>query len=452
MSDQRPNYFLADLPPEAPLTAAMVTEAVRNLRSNREKFLSERPTSNLIHILSNLAEDWLDPAFPYRRMALTEPSGFPAATLERGLDSFFSQLTTEAFENLVVQDLGHSERLDRMVPATEEFRARVMATAHGPEVLVHVTAGNLPVPALMSLVLGMLVRCGQFVKCASGASLIPRLFAHSLYDREPKLGACIEIAEWPGGSTELEHALFAAADCVTATGSDETLASIQRVLPPRVRFLPYGHRVSFGYVSQEALSRSGTPQVIERAGADVVAWNQLGCLSPHLFYVENGGSVPPEKFAELLAAELERREQSEPRGPLPVEEAAQIATTRGFYQVRAAHTAETRCWSSRESTDWTVVFETDGQFRLSCLNRFIFVKPVNTLTDALHNAASVKGQVSTVGIAAPGQKAQELAAQLSRWGATRICPLGQMQNPPLTWRHDGRPALADLVTWTDWES
>ena len=37
------------------------------------------------------------------------------------------------------------------------------------------------------------------------------------------------------------------------------------------------------------------------------------------------------------------------------------------------------------------------------------------------------------------------------WGVTRVCPLGQMQNPPLTWRHDGRPALGDFVTWVDWE-
>jgi hypothetical protein len=27
-----------------------------------------------------------------------------------------------------------------------------------------------------------------------------------------------------------------------------------------------------------------------------------------------------------------------------------------------------------------------------------------------------------------------------------------MQNPPLTWRHDGRPALGDLLTWTDCEN
>ena len=42
-------------------------------------------------------------------------------------------------------------------------------------------------------------------------------------------------------------------------------------------------------------------------------------------------------------------------------------------------------------------------------------------------------------------------AELAHWGVARVCPLGQMQNPPLAWRHDGRPALEDLVTWTDWE-
>ena len=73
------------------------------------------------------------------------------------------------------------------------------------------------------------------------------------------------------------------------------------------------------------------------------------------------------------------------------------------------------------------------------------------LTAALQGADPIRGKVSTVGIAVPEDRAAEIATQLARWGATRICPLGQMQRPPLTWRHDGRPALGDLVTWTDWE-
>ena len=161
--------------------------------------------------------------------------------------------------------------------------------------------------------------------------------------------------------------------------------------------------------------------------------------------------MSPERFAELLADELARREQTEPRGELATPHAAAIASRRGIYEVRAAHSPETLMWHSKESTAWTVVFEADARFQTSCLNRFIYVKTVKDLTQLLQYAEVVRGKVSTVGIAAAEHQAEELAGQLARWGATRVCPLGQMQNPPLTWRHDGRPALGDLVTWTDWE-
>jgi hypothetical protein len=284
---------------------------------------------------------------------------------------------------------------------------------------------------------------------------LPRLFAHSLYDADPKLGACLEIAEWRGGNADLETALFAEADCVTATGSDETLAAIRARLPAKTRFLGYGHRVSFGFVDSAVLHGSSARQIISNAADDVVAWNQLGCLSPHVIYVESGGEVSPEQFAELLADELERREQTEPRGELATEHAAVIASRRAFYEVRAAAQAEglgTLMWHSKNSTAWTVIYEADPRFQLSCLNRFVYVKGVKDLQEMLQNAESVRDQVSTVGIAAPERKTHELAEQLARWGVTRVCPLGRMQNPPLTWRHDGRPVLGDMVTWTDMET
>jgi len=79
------------------------------------------------------------------------------------------------------------------------------------------------------------------------------------------------------------------------------------------------------------------------------------------------------------------------------------------------------------------------------------VKAVPDLKTLLENLESIHDRVSTVGLAVAGDQAAETTRQLARWGVLRICPLGQMQNPPLTWRHDGRPALGDLVTWTDYE-
>ena len=451
-----PNYFYADLPPEAELTPTMLTGACQAIKRNREKHLAPRTTADLINLLGELGANWRHADFPFRKFALEQgpaATGFSRATLERGLDTFFRELTATNLEMLVAQELGHAQRLDKLsAPRAEEAVGRA-ALARGPELIAHIAAGNLPNPTLMSLALGLLARSAQFVKCARGTSFLPRLFAHSIYDADKKIGGCLEIAEWRGGHATLETALFAEADCVTATGSDETLADIRSRLPVTKRFLGYGHQLSFAFVASDAFAGGRLSQTVACAAADVTAWDQHGCLSPHVIYVETGGNVTPEKFAELLATELAAWELREPRAPLPAAEAAAIASRRGIYEVRAAHDPDaTRHWCSEGSTAWTVVFEADARFQVSCLNRFIYVKPVKDLTQALQQAEVVRGKVSTVGLAAPEVKAGELATQLARWGVTRVCPLGRMQSPPLTWRHDGRPALGDLVTWTDVEA
>ncbi len=450
-----PNYFLADLPPEAVLSPVMITEACLTLKRNRECYLANRSTESLIKTLSRVADSWLEPDYSFRKYALAlgpAKTGFSRETLARGLDNFFGQLARDNFHALLVQEFGDAKRLDALTATAADQRHNRMAIINAPEFQVHIAAGNIPNPTMMSIVFGLLTCSAQFVKCASGSSFLPRLLAHSIYEADPKLGACLEVAEWRGGNALLETALFAEADCVTAIGSDETLEAIKAQLPVTIRFLGHGHRVSFGFVAGEDLFGSSAKKIVARAADDVVAWNQLGCLSPHVIYVQLGGEVSPEQFAELLADELDKREQTEPRGELPAEDAAMIASRRGIYEVRAAHAPETtRHWCSKDSTAWTVVYEADARFQMSCLNRFVYVKAVADLTTALQGADDIRGKVSTVGIAVPEDKVQEIATQLARWGATRICPLGQMQNPPLTWRHDGRPALGDLITWTDWE-
>jgi hypothetical protein len=439
------SYFLADLPPEAELTAGLIAEACQALKRNRQRYLEERPTDGIIRLLDALGREWRSADFPFRKMALAAD---PAETgLSVGWDAFFKQLTAANLEILLRQDLGHARRLDGFFSAEGE---RGLALARGPELLVHIAPGNLPIPTLTEMVLGLLARSAQFVKCASGASFLPRLFAHSIYEADRKLGACLEIAEWKGGHHALEEALLAEADCVVATGSDETLAALRHRVPARSRFIGYGTRVSFGYITAEAFEQMPR-EVAQGAARDVSAWNQLGCLSPHVLYIEGSGEGMGEAFAAMLAEELEAVEKTHPRGVLGVEEAAAIARRRAFYEVRAAHSPDTQMWASPSSTAWTVVLESDPRFQLSCLNRFIYVKMVSNAAQALQGAEMVREKISTVGLASTEAQAPELARQFARWGAKRVCPLGQMQNPPLCWRHDGRPALGDLLTWCDWE-
>src|SRR5437867_10692169 len=148
-----PDYFFADLPQGAELTAAMITEACQALRRNRDHYLANRSTQSLIEILSRVAEEWVQSDYRFRKLALdqgAQETGFAPATLCSGLDAFFGQLTPENLEGLVSQELGHQQRLDRFVATEWEEQSQRRSLAVGPRLLVHVTAGNLPNPALMS--------------------------------------------------------------------------------------------------------------------------------------------------------------------------------------------------------------------------------------------------------------------------------------------------------------
>ena len=181
-----PNYFLADLPPEAVLSPVMITEACHTLKRNRERYLAGRSAENIIQTLSDVAKGWLQPENRFRNLALERAGvqasarasdtlkrelqqgapgpAFSRVTLEKGLDNFFRQLTRENFHALLEQELGDA------INATGEAaspRHAPHVTRHfwrGPEFLVHITAGNIPNPALMSIVLGLLTRSAQFVK------------------------------------------------------------------------------------------------------------------------------------------------------------------------------------------------------------------------------------------------------------------------------------------------
>ncbi len=432
----------------------MIAEACQTLRRNRERFLLPRSTEAIVQTLVEVARAWLAPHSPWRALALEQgpaATGLSRESLGEGLDGFFRQFSPRGWNALLVQELGHPQRLDRLVSNDAETFSGTASLARGPGVLVHWTAEESPLPLFTALVQGLLVRSAQFVRCAPGTSLLLRLLAHSLRDLEPKLASCLEIAEWPAGAEPLETALWTEADAVLACDDEERLAVLRRTCPGRVRLLAGTPKLGAGYVAREVLGSYDEAQVLASAARDVMAWDQLGPLAPHVVFVEMGGLLPPEKFAARLADELAKSETNCPRGAVPEPVRAALERHREFYRVRAAGGGPTQLWCSPGSTAWTVVYEPDPRFLVSPRRRFIHVKGVETTEECLHQAEAYRGVWTTVGLAADGVRGAELARTFAEWGITRICPLGRMQAPPLTWRPWGRPALGDLVTWAQWE-
>lgn len=430
-----------------PITIAQIQEAVARTREARERVLQHRSTDAVVTALAQTAKNWLDPNSRWRARAVAEapgPTRFSEAMVNEAVNLTFGALTPEAFGELLDRELGNRRVLDEFC-----LRGRAHSKAIGPRMIAHILAGNVPPPGVVSICRGLLLRAANLVRVSSHDPVFPALFVESLREVDAELADCVAVLDWPKQETALTQFALAEANAVIAYGDDMTIAALKRLAPPAAQFLSYGHKVSFAVVAKEAMTSENLPALAEAAAFDASVYDQQGCLSPHLFYVEERGELGPRKFAETLAQAMDAYQQRVPRGQLSPEEAASVSQVRQSYEFRGASDRRVAVWASPTPNAWTVIYEDDPSFTPSCLHRTVFVKPTDGYKRVLDSVKRFSSQISTVGVVPLNERAMGFAADLAKMAVHRVCPIGQMQRPPLSWHHDGRPNLADLVRWTD---
>ncbi len=336
--------------------------------------------------------------------------------------------TAEDLSAWLQAELGSSDALDRWV---EHGAGKTKALA--PGLILHVVSGNTPHAALQSLIGGLLLGSRNAVKLPQSGLVEVDEFVSRLPD---VLQRMVET------SAVLPAAWLAAADTVIVFGSDETVADLRARTPGGKIFIGHGHKASLGIVWADPGFAS-----CQGAARDASLFDQQGCLSPQVFYVRETSPGFARAYAEHLASAMDRFNRTHPRGPLTVEEKAEIANLRAAYRFRAAGDLRVALWEGGGDMDWTVVYEEDAWFPASPLHRVIFVKPLpENFADAIGPAAAHIGAVGLFPCT------EELADRFMELRPSRFCPIGRMQDPPWTWHNGGIPPLASLVKWVDFEA
>jgi len=389
-------------------TGVAITAAIARLRRNHTEILALMPQTEVVNRLAALAKLWRDPAYALRREAEKWQQPFPFKMVEVSLDALLHSLTPEALWQLI---------------DAEDVR-----DAQGYPVIGHVIAGNTPLLAWVSIIRALLVRSASFVKLPSGpAAEWGKFFCHSLFQVSPDLRFCVELAEWPGGTTELDAALCAGADLVMAHGGDGTISALRGLCSSPKPFVGYCHRVSFGLVTRG----NGTPEAAAQFSKDVLLYDQGGCLSPQTIFVE-GGWEDALAFAARLADALP---QAASAYPLPVrdERAAQaVREARGLAWMGEGN----RLWED-PGLRWTVIARPQPVFAPSPTFGVVSVQPLASLEDLPEAVAPVAACLQ--GSAVAGEAGDYLP------GVSYLCAPGELQAPPLSWRQDGRDVLRVLT-------
>jgi acyl-CoA reductase-like NAD-dependent aldehyde dehydrogenase len=384
--------------------AASVLEAGEALRAST---LEERAhwLSQAAITLARQAEDGRD--------ALSSTTGLSIPMLEWAVRTTLDTMTGDAMRGLAQSAQKGTDRAPDPIA-----------------MLSVVLAGNVFTASVRGILVPLLFGVPVLVKASSSETLFPAMLCDALRSADSRLGAAMSVVVFPGGDVEREAALIDSAEAVSVYGGDATVEAMAARLG-NTPLIAHGHGVSVAYCGNHAIEEAHIGHTISSLSLDICAYDQRGCLSPQLVYVEESSELSVMDFAERLAKEgLTPLSRTLPRGPLPVSVGAAQAQWRGVAEVEGSLVrGDTYAVSVRESQPirWSPGF------------RNVTVTPVRALDEALQAMRPIGSNLKCVG--ADSASIPELEARLasSPTLSAYACTIGTMQTPSLDAPADGYP-------------
>lgn len=413
---------------DAPMhNATQVAEAAARLRALPPLYTSEdigrivralcQASVRLLGVDKALAADL--------RHELQASTGLSAEMIEWGLDTTLSTVRPDVLDALAREVIGTRGLVP--VPA---------------KLIVVVLAGNVFSAAVRAMFLPLLSGAPVLVKGASRDNVLPHFVVRAMRSVDPEIAKRCELVAFGRETPDAIHALLQHADVVSLYGDDQTLATLSAQSRPGAQVLRHGHGVSAGYVCADALRDAASIRdTAQRIALDVAAYDQRGCLSPQLVYVQQGGAIDARGFARVMYEEtLPELEQLLPPGAAALADKAEALQWRAAAQVRG---------KLFDGKSFAVSYEARTEPRPTPGGRLVGIYDCDGPDDLARSLSGVGAALKCVGVAGPREHRWRLAQSLRLMSSPRVCRAGEMQTPPFHAYVDGQPALSGFLSFIE---
>jgi hypothetical protein len=346
--------------------------------------------------------------------AIAQAAGYSVAMLEYSIDALLKPFTSEALKSMAAR-ISSNGKIDR------------------PKTVGFIAAGNVAGAGIHEIAIALIAGARVAIKTASAEPIFFAEFAHTLAEIDPEAGARIEVLNWSRARTDLTASLIARCDRVVAYGDDATIESLRN----HANVIGFGSRVSAAVVAASANLRAQLEGVAALLARDVVLFEQLGCLSLHHVFVVGSDSRAAHDLAHQISMALEQMTKTMPPAAIPLRDAVEIRGVRERARWRAIAGEPVELFEG-SGLSWTVVFERGpAQFKVSPGFRTLHVTAVRDLREFRDCIAGVSGRIEAMAIAADESEAVEIRKNIDPMAIPYLCVPGEMQSPPLDWRHGG---------------
>ena len=379
-----------------------------------------------------------------RAASLTERSAWLAQSAEelerRAYESSDTLAESTGLSAPMVKWASHTTlgtvRRDKLLSLANEPR-KTHGGDHQPiDMLSVILAGNVFTASVRAIFVPLLFGVPVLVKTSSKEASFPGMLRAALRRMDARLGAAMDLVSFAGGNTEREAALVEHAEAVAVYGSDETIAAMTSRVGAAT-LIAHGHGVSVAYCGAAAQVDESIARTSSALSLDICAYDQRGCLSPQIIFVEETPERSPMELARRLAeTDLTQSSEALPRGPLPPSVGAEQAQWRGVAEVEGELVT---------GNEHAIAVRAVPPIRWSPGYRNITLAPVSGLDEAFDTMKSFARHLKCVGADEPSLA--EVATRLEQGASfsAYACALGQMQTPSLDAPADGKEIWRGLL-------
>ena len=428
------------------ITPVMMQEIMATA-SAKTAALRDTPVLQLATILDRVGQRLADPHDPVRSeiiAVMPDLISFAPAMIEAGLGAICEILRFDSLIKRLQVDLDRVEYIDAFT-WHDDFIGLMRAMPQG--VVAHVSAGNVFVSAVDTLVQGILTKNVNILKMSSFDPVFPLIFAKLVKECDPQglLYPYFCLVPFKGGDQEIEQIIKEQADVVIVYGGKEVVELYRRGRGLHTKEVEYGPKYSLVVLDQSALATADLDAVAQQVAKDFTMWEQAACSSPHAVFIQ--GEEQARCFAQHLQTAFTRLVQEYPFPAINRDEQTEITRTRELARVESALGTAELIIPAVTDQSWTIILQKNACFKVSCQHRTAYVVTIQNDQELFDALAEYGKFIQSVGLLADSRRLFELSDRLVGLGADRITELGWMHRRKHGTPHDGTRGLAELVRW-----
>jgi acyl-CoA reductase LuxC len=318
-------------------------------------------------------------------------------------------------------------------------RVRKRTPIDRADLIGFIMAANVAGAGLHEVAIALVAGATLLIKTASSEPHFFSELVRTLDEIAPEVASRVAIFNWPRDRTDLTSVLTEHCVRIVAYGDDNTIESLKGG-----KLIGFGSRVSGAVVSSSAVESPQIASLIDLLARDVAYFEQLGCLSPHHVFIVTPEQEIARNVAFRLSTALEQLSKTLPPARIPLADAAKIVSVRENARWRRIAGDAIDLWEAPRLAA-TTIFDPDASFAISPGFRTIVVSAVRNFGELRERLAPATGWLEALAFAGSSAELEQFRVLASDLGVSYIAMFGEMQSPPLDWRHGAGKFLDAIV-------